>query len=283
MFSVIITCFNEGEDLRRAVESVRRQTFTDYEIIVVKDYSGHKETLKVCRELENEGLKVLYAESNVGVSVTRNMGIAAANGDIVYTVDGDDELPEDALEILSDAFDKNPNADVIFGNYELIEGGNKKIVDCSALVDDKNTLRIAKFFSCGVLPVGQNAARKRVAIDHPSSEKYSFGCQDYEMQIRMLKAGVKFVYTPHVLYTWYRKPTGVNSSKRNAESFDECMYEHRDFVAPYIGKRYLLGLLKSHGNKEEYCRYFRQYAPRWCRWATILPFPLLTKFARFVK
>ena len=283
MFSVIITCYNEGQELRRAVESIRRQTYEDYEIIVVKDYSDHQETLAVCHELEREGVQVLYAESNVGVSITRNIGIEAAKGDIIYTVDGDDELPNDALEVIEKTFAKYPDADVVFGNYERIEGESHKIVDCSKLVDDDNTLRIAKFFSCGVLPVGQNATRKVTAIQYPSAVRYSFGCQDYEMQLRMLEGGVKFVYTPNVVYTWYRKPTGVNSSKRNAESLDECMYEHRAYVAPYIGKRYLLGLLKQHNNQQEYRQYFRQFAPRWCRWATILPFKLLTKFARFVK
>lgn len=62
MFSIIITCYNEGLELRRAVESVRRQTYTDYEIIVVKDFSDHAETQQVCRELEQEGIQVLYAE-----------------------------------------------------------------------------------------------------------------------------------------------------------------------------------------------------------------------------
>ena len=88
MFSVIITCYNEGLELRRAVESVRRQTYTDYEIIVVKDFSDHAETLQVCRELEQEGIQVLYAEKNVGVSITRNMGIAEAKGDYIYTAFG---------------------------------------------------------------------------------------------------------------------------------------------------------------------------------------------------
>lgn len=283
MFSIIITCYNEGRELRRAVDSVLQQTYKDYELIVVKDYLEHEETLSICRELENKGIQVLYAKKNVGVSVTRNMGIAVAKGDIIYTVDGDDELPENALEIVADTFLKNPEAEVVFGNYELVENGQRTVIDCSCLVDTTNIMRIDSFLSCGILPYGQNATRKRTAIQYPSSVKYSFGCQDYELQLRMLGAGVKFVYTPNVIYSWYRKPTGINSSARNAESLDECNYEHRDFVAPYIGKKYMLGLVKKYGSKEEYKKYFHQYAPHWCRWAIFFPFKWLTKFARFVK
>lgn len=283
MFSIIITCYNEGLELRRAVESVRRQTYTDYEIIVVKDFSDHAKTLQVCRELEQEGIQVLYAEKNVGVSITRNMGIAEAKGDYIYTVDGDDELPVDALEHITRTFEENPNADVVFGNYELIEGEDNRVVDCSILVGGNNMLRIDKFFKSRILPIGQNATLREVAIQYPLAIAYSFGCQDYELQVRMLKSGVKFVHSPHVLYRWYKKPTGINSSKRNADSLDMCMYEHLDFVAPYLGCRYLLQLCKQNNDAESYRKYFVQHAPRWCKWARILPFRLMIKFGRFVK
>lgn len=277
MFSIIITCYNEGLELRRAVESVRKQTYTDYEIIVVKDLSDHAETLRVCRELEHEGLQVLYAEKNVGVSVTRNMGIATAKGDYIYTVDGDDELPADALEHIARTFEETPNADVIYGDYELREKEHREL-KCFA----GKSISMANLYNIqllGMLPV----RRRVLELLGGYSEKYSFGCQDFELQVRMLEKNYNFIYTPHVLYRWYKKPTGINSSQRNAESFDMCMYEHRDFVAPYIEHRYLLQLCKQNHDADSYRKYFAQYAPCWCRWARILPFRLMTKFGRFVK
>lgn len=277
MFSIIITCYNEGLELRRAVESIRKQNYTDYEIIVVKDFSDHAETLQVCRELEQEGIQVLYAEKNVGVSLTRNMGIAAAKGDYIYTVDGDDELPIDALSYIAHAFEENPDADVIYGDYELIENGIREVINFEGKSISIANLYYSKLY--GQLPM------RRAIINQLGgfSERYSFGCQDFELQVRLFKHGAKFVYTPHVIYQWYKKPTGINSSKRNAESFDICMYEHREFVAPYINHHYLLGLCKENKDSESYRKYFTQYAPRWCKWARILPFQLLTKFGRFVK
>lgn len=277
MISVILTCYNEGLELRRAVESVRKQTYLDYEIIVVKDFSEHAETLRVCQELEQEGITVLYADTNVGVSVTRNMGIAFAKGDYIYTVDGDDELPTDALEHIVHAFKNNPNADVVYGDYELIENDITKQVSFSNKIVSMETIYNTRLL--GMLP-----ARKSILDELGGySEKYSFGCQDFELQVRMLKNGVNFLYTPHVLYRWYKKPTGINSSKRNAESLDMCMYEHLDFVAPYIGHRYLLQLCKQNNDATNYCKYFARYAPTWCKWVRILPFRLSTKFGRFVK
>lgn len=277
MFSIIITCYNEGLELRRAVESVRRQTYTDYEIIVVKDFSDHAVTLQVCRELEQEGIHVLYAERNVGVSITRNMGIAEAKGDYIYTVDGDDELPTDALSQIAHAFEENSDADVIYGDYELI-GNEIQELKCFA----GKSVSMANLYNIqllGMLPVRRRTLERLGGY----SEKYSFGCQDFELQVRMLKNNCNFVYTPHVLYRWYKKPTGINSSKRNAESLDMCMYEHLDFIAPYLGCRYLLQLCKQNNDADSYRKYFMQHAPGWCKWARILPFRLMTKFGRFVK
>ena len=169
MFSIIITCYNEGKDVLRAVRSVQAQTLHDYEIIVVKDYSDHQPTLEVCRQLQNEGIQVLYAKKNVGVSVTRNMGIAAAKGDITYTLDGDDVLPPDALALIADTFDKHPETDVVFGNYALIEGDTQKIVDCSRLIDETNMLRIDKYLSCGGFFLGGKKKKKKGGRLSPSS------------------------------------------------------------------------------------------------------------------
>lgn len=282
--SVVVTCYNEGSDLIKAVRSVQAQTYCCYELIIVKDFCDHQETIKVCHKLESEGIRVIYADSNVGVSVTRNMGISLATGDIIYTVDADDELPENALEVIVDAFSSNPQADVVFGDYKIIEGDSTRIVDCSILVENNNDnmLRIDSFLSCGVLPYGQNAIKREVAIRYPFSERYSFGCQDYELQLRMLEQGVSFVYVPHVLYKWYRKPTGINSSKRNAVSYDMCMYEHLETVAPFISRSYLFSLCKSFNDKAKFRGYFLTYAPKWCKWLSWLPLPLLSRLQRFI-
>ena len=282
-FSVIITCYNEGAELLRAVRSVQDQTYTDFEIIVVKDFSAHQATLDACKQLEAEGIRVLYADTNVGLSVTRNMGIAAAKGDVIYTLDGDDELPADALEIIAGAFDKNLDADVVFGNYELIERDSSKIVNCARAITDGKYLQISGLIASGFLPLGQNAIRRQIANLYPYSQRYSYGCQDVELKFRMLEHNVKYVYIPHTLYRWYKKPTGMNSSLKNAQSLDMCYYEHMPSVAPFLSHRYVLSLCKQFQDVERYRFYFHQYAPSWCRWAKYFPFPILVKFQRFVK
>ncbi len=281
--SIIVTCYNEGEELFRAIRSLEQQTFQDFEVIVVKDFSNHQPTIAACAVLEKQGYKVLYETSNVGVSVTRNHGVDATQGDIIYTFDGDDELPADTLQFIADTFDAHPQADAIFGNYMLIENDVEKEIDCSVLCNDSGYLDIARWMQ-NIILYGQSPMRRSVWDKvNGCSVAYSFGCQDFEMQLRMLEAGLRFIYVPNVIYRWYKKPTGINSSLRNAQSFDKCCYEHLNFIEPYLSHQRVLQLCQSAKDYVGYRNYFRKYTMG-CLWlCSWMPYGMLKRLARFIK
>lgn len=281
MITIIITCYNEGIELRRAVDSIRKQTYIDYEIIVVKDFSEHAETLRVCQELEMEGIRVIYSKNNIGLSGARNLGIQFASGNYIQFLDADDELDVDALAKINNAYENFPEATAVCGDY-LLDNGN----EINRITSTWDTIKIfqeTEFFMWGKLIGALCYKREDLLNIGGYSLLYTNGCQDVDLHIRFFKSGKYYVYTPNVLYVWHRKDTGMNSSSHNAESFDMCMYEHREFVASYINHHYLLGLCKQNNDADNYRKYFAQYAPCWCRWARILPFKLMTKFGRFVK
>ncbi len=281
--SVVVTCYNEGEELLRAVHSLEQQTYQDFEVIVVKDYLDHQTTIDACKTLERRGYKVLYEKSNVGVSVTRNHGVEVAQGEIIYTFDGDDELPVDTLQLIADTLDAHPEADAVFGNYMLIENDVEKEIDCSVLCDEKECLDIAKWMR-NIILYGQSPMR-RTAWNRVGgcNVVYSFGCQDFELQLRMLEAGMRFLYVPNVIYRWYKKPSGINSSLHNAQSFDKCCYEHLDFIEPYFSHRRILQLCKDAKDYDKYRQYFQKYANGWLRMCGWMPYKILKRLVRFIK
>ena len=101
--SVIIPCYNQGEYLHEAVESVRSQTFKDLEIIIVDDGSDDEQTASICKELEGPGIRVIRT-ANQGLAAARNNGIEYAAGNYVLPLDADDKIaPEyisEAVEVL---------------------------------------------------------------------------------------------------------------------------------------------------------------------------------------
>ncbi len=95
MISVIIPVYNVESYLRRCVDSVRRQTYKDLEIILVDDGStdGSGELCDVLAS-EDDRIKVIHKE-NSGASSARNIGIDNAKGEYIGFVDSDDIVSED--------------------------------------------------------------------------------------------------------------------------------------------------------------------------------------------
>jgi glycosyltransferase involved in cell wall biosynthesis len=93
--SVIIPAFNSEPFIKRTIDSILAQTYSDYEIIVVDDGS----TDNTSEVVSNYGSKVNYIyQKNSGTGAARNTGIAAAHGNWIAFLDHDDEwLPEKLL------------------------------------------------------------------------------------------------------------------------------------------------------------------------------------------
>ncbi len=111
--SIIIPVYNISAYLEECVQSVLRQTFTDYEVILVDDGStdGSSELCDEIAQQENkeqrtknkERIRVIHKE-NGGLSDARNAGLRAAQGEYIHFLDGDDYYTTDRdLEILVDA------------------------------------------------------------------------------------------------------------------------------------------------------------------------------------
>jgi glycosyltransferase involved in cell wall biosynthesis len=96
--TVVIPVYNDSERLRRAVRSIRDQTWTDWELIVVDDGSDDG-TLIVAEELAaiDERVRVIQQE-HVGHAIARNRGMAEARGEWIAVQDSDDYSSPDRLE-----------------------------------------------------------------------------------------------------------------------------------------------------------------------------------------
>ena len=100
--SVVVTCFNQGETVREAVDSALAQTRLPAEIIVVDDGSTDDATLRLFGTLEDRGSSTrpvvrVIRQANAGPSAARNAGIRAAHTPYVAVLDGDDLLMPDFL------------------------------------------------------------------------------------------------------------------------------------------------------------------------------------------
>ena len=106
LVSVVIPCFNQARYLRGAIDSVRAQTWTAIESIVVDDGSTDETSAIACAD----AVTMVVRQRNRGLSGARNAGLATAHGEYVLFLDADDELLPDAVRSGVEALQRHPGA-----------------------------------------------------------------------------------------------------------------------------------------------------------------------------
>ena len=113
LVSVVIPVYNVERFLEECVGSVLKQSFQNYEIILVDDGSNDNSST-LCDELQKRDNRIsVIHRKNGGLSAARNTGLRAAKGEFVYFLDSDDWIKKETLKELVDTA-KSDNADVVF-------------------------------------------------------------------------------------------------------------------------------------------------------------------------
>lgn len=117
MISIIVPVYNVEKYLKKCVNSIINQTYTDFELILVDDGSTDN-SREICDEylLIDRRIKVFHKE-NGGLSSARNMGLKKAKGEFLTFIDSDDIINKKYLEIMMKTINDN-QSDVIICNYE---------------------------------------------------------------------------------------------------------------------------------------------------------------------
>ncbi len=123
MITVVIPLRNKAATVARAIESVRRQTFRDFEIVVVDDGSTDHGA-DVIKNLRIPYLR-LISQAHAGVSAARNRGIQEARGEFVAFLDADDEWKPFYLETQAELAGHYPSFDVFATNYVFCDDNGK--------------------------------------------------------------------------------------------------------------------------------------------------------------
>jgi len=117
LVSIVLPAYNAGPFIQETIESVQRQTYEDWELIVVDDGSTDDTAQKVRAYLDLDDRVKLIRQANAGKSAARNAGLDAATGDFVTFVDADDSFLIRKLEIQVDLLRRSPNIDVVVGGH----------------------------------------------------------------------------------------------------------------------------------------------------------------------
>lgn len=125
-FSVIIPLYNKAPYVAKAIESVLAQTFNDFELIIVDDGSKDNSAEIAVQAIENQMNCRLIRQKNAGVSVTRNNGVVASQGDYLCFLDADDWWAPNFLEEMAKLTTEFPDAGIYGTNYIIVNETKRK-------------------------------------------------------------------------------------------------------------------------------------------------------------
>lgn len=118
-FSIVMPAYNAGQYIRKAIESIQRQTQKDWELILIDDGSTDNSG-KIAEEFKaaDDRIVVLHHTANKGSSAARNTGEKAARGRYLWFMDSDDYVEDTLLQDVYESVLKNPAKIIVFGLHE---------------------------------------------------------------------------------------------------------------------------------------------------------------------
>ena len=130
LFSVVIPAYNAEKFIKRGINSVLNQCFTDFEVIVIND--GSRDNTYECAKSIDDERVIVIDKKNEGVSVARNTGIQNARGEYICFLDADDEYLPEHLSTLADAIERYNDKAFFSTRF------------CISMMDDNNKIVMPK-------------------------------------------------------------------------------------------------------------------------------------------
>ena len=117
MISIIIPLYNKEQSIASTLQTVLKQTYQDFEIVIVNDGSTDHSVEEVAK-VTDPRIRLIH-QNNTGVSAARNRGIEKARGEYIAFLDADDEWKSDYLRTQYELTQKYPECSVFACNYEF--------------------------------------------------------------------------------------------------------------------------------------------------------------------
>ena len=237
--SVVLPTFDRAASLRRAIDSVLRQTFEDFELIVVDDGSRDA-TPEILADIRDPRLRVVRRKVNAGANAARNDGVRAARADWVAFQDSDDEWLTEKLalqieRLRADSASRSPEPVAVYGALLSIDrpaDGRRPKVAWLPLAPGPYDGDVAQALLAGNLASTQTLlARRDALIDAGLFDESLPAMQDWDMALRLARRG-PFAYldTPLAIQTLSRDSLTRSRPKR-VEAYLMILEKHADAFA----------------------------------------------------
>ncbi|MEK9162261.1 MAG: glycosyltransferase family 2 protein [Chloroflexota bacterium] len=219
LVSIIIPNWNGAHFLPACLDSLRRQTHREHEVIVADNASSDDSSELLARDYPE--VKVVALDHNTGFTGACNAGLIAANGEIKILLNNDTEVEPNWIEEVVAAFDRHPKAGIVASKMLLFDrrdtfhtAGDLYRVDGIPVnrgvwQKDENQFQEGLVFSaCGGAAAYRVEMLDQIGLLDPD---FFFSCEDIDLAWRAQLAGWQAVYAPKAVV--YHKLSATGGGK----------------------------------------------------------------------
>jgi glycosyltransferase involved in cell wall biosynthesis len=218
-FSIVTPSFNQRAYIEEALLSVKNQAYLKVEHIVI-DGASTDGTVEVLRDYASRpgwGHLRWISEPDRGQSDALNKGFRMAVGEIVGWLNSDDRYRSECFRAVADAFEDNPQADVIYGDYTWID-------QRGAVLKVRREIEFSPFVllyhRVSPLPTPSSFFRRDIFDDSNFVDVNYHYAMDYEFFLRLAQKGYRFRHAAKILADFRWQPDS-KSSKSSGKQFEE--------------------------------------------------------------
>lgn len=210
--SVVIPAYNSARYIGQALDSVKAQTFNDYEVIVVNDGSRDRGELEGV--LHSHPLPVIYiSQENRGVSAARNAAIKVARGKFYAQLDADDQWTPDYLEVQLGILAENPDVALVYPNATIIGDGSNVGLEFMKITPSEGEVNFESLVRQRCVVMTCVTARMNAIREAGMFDESLRSCEDFDLWLRIVKNGGRIIYHRRPLVLYRRHEDSLSSDR----------------------------------------------------------------------
>ncbi len=228
LISVVVPIYNtDPQMLWDLIDSLRKQTYGQFEALLYDDCSTREETramLRKVKEKSDNRFRVIIGKENRGISGNTNEAIARANGEYIALLDHDDMLTPDALWRVADCIVRE-RPDMIYTDEDRMSENGRHHMDPHYKPDFCPDNILSDNYFCHLLVV-----RKSVLEEAGGLRSGFDGSQDHDLILRITEKTNRIAHIPYTLYSWREVHTSASHTdlEKCLDSGCRAVMEHEE-------------------------------------------------------
>lgn len=208
--SIIITCYNSEKYIKFAIESIKKQNYKNWELIIINDFSNDS-SKKILNKYKSKKIKIINLNKNIGPYKATDLALKKTKGKYIALLDSDDYSHKNRIAHQVSFLEKNEKIGLVVTRYKIIDENNKIIRNSNFFSSNEFNKR----FPCENLCCNSSAMFRKKLLEKFKyyNKNYIYSC-DYNFFLKIFKhSSIKYI---NKFYTFYRvhKASRTNTLKK---------------------------------------------------------------------